>query len=77
MSNLKHPNGYLPKIAYHIASDNQESIAHFFECQVKTYGPITAEDMSFIANESARIQRMWRQEESEFNSHLSIQSYNL
>ena len=75
MTNQKHPNGYLPKIAYHMASNNAEAVSHFFERQAATYGPITPEDMVFITNESAKIQRMWKQEESEFNSHLNVMRF--
>jgi hypothetical protein len=67
---MKYQNGYLPKIAYHMADNNHEAVAHFFERQVAAYGPITAEDMQFITRESARLQRMWANEMKEFNSHL-------
>jgi hypothetical protein len=72
MTNQKHPNGYLPKIAYHIASDNYEAVAHFFERQVEAYGPITAENMEFIGKEVNKIKRIWAAEEREFNSHLNV-----
>jgi len=75
MTNQKHPNGYLPKIAYHLASNHQESVDYFFERQVATYGPITSENMSFIMQEMNRIQRNWAIEEQEFNSHLSINRF--
>jgi hypothetical protein len=67
---MKYQNGYLPKIAYHMADSNHEAVAHFFERQVAAYGPITAEDMQFITRESARLHRMWANEMKEFNSHL-------
>ena len=75
MTNQKHQNGYLPKIAYHLASNNQESADYFFERQVATYGPITSENMSFITQEMNKIQRNWAIEEQEFNSHLSVNRF--
>ena len=49
-------NGYLPKIAYHMVCNNQESAQYFFERQVETYGPITPEDMTFITEEVRRLE---------------------
>jgi len=72
MKNSKHPNGYLPKIAYHMASDNHEAVAHFFERQVVAYGPITAEDMVWIMRERDKVVRVWAAEEREFNNHLNV-----
>ena len=72
MKNSKHPNGYLPKIAYHMASDNHEAVAHFFERQVVAYGPITAEDMIWIMRERDNVVRVWAAEEREFNNHLNV-----
>ena len=72
MKNSKHPNGYLPKIAYHMAEDNHEAVAHFFERQVVAYGPITAEDMVWIMRERKKIERVWAAEEREFNNSLNI-----
>jgi len=75
MTNQKHPNGYLPKIAYHMASDNHEAVAHFFNRQAIAYGPITPENMEFITKEVNKIKRIWAAEEREFNSHLSINRF--
>ena len=49
-------NGYLPKIAYHMVRNNQNSVQYFFECQVESYGPITPENMTFITQEMNRLQ---------------------
>ena len=49
-------NGYLPKIAYHVARNNQESVKYFFERQVEAYGPITHEDMTFITQEVRKLE---------------------
>lgn len=65
-----YPNGYLPKIAYHMADNNHEAVAHFTERQLAAYGPLNAEDMQFITREIAKIQRIWANEMKEFNSHL-------
>ena len=69
---LKNPykNGFLPKIAYHMAANNHEKVAYFFNRQAQVYGPITGEDMAFIAKESNKIHRAWANEISEFKSHL-------
>ena len=62
--------GYLPKIAYHMASNNHEAVYHFTERQIVRYGDIKCEDMVFISKEVARIQRMWKQEEREMRLHV-------
>jgi hypothetical protein len=72
MTNQKYPNGYLPKIAYHMAADNPEKVSYFFNRQAEAYGPITPENMEFITKEVNKIKRIWAAEEREFNSHLSI-----
>lgn len=63
-------NGFLPKIAYHMAANNPDKVYYFFNRQAQVYGPITSEDMSFIKKESEKIQRAWAHEISEFRSHL-------
>ena len=68
-------NGYLPKIAYHMASNNPEKVSYFFNRQAQAYGPITPENMEFITKEVNKIQRIWASEEREFNSHLSINRF--
>ena len=72
MTNSKYPNGYLPYIAHHMASDNHEVVAHFFERQVVAYGPITAENMIWIMRERDKVIRVRAAEELEFNNHLNI-----
>lgn len=67
---MKYENGYLPRIAYHMAANNPESVAHFTERQEARYGRLTAEDMVFITHEVAKLQRIWANEMREFNSHL-------
>lgn len=63
-------NGFLPKIAYHMVSNNPEKVSYFFNRQVQVYGPITPENMAFITKEMNNIQRIWDMEMKEFNSHL-------
>ena len=72
MTNSKHPNGYIPKIAYHMADNNHEAVAHFTERQIARYGHLSSEDMMWITREVASIKRIWAAEEREFNSHLSV-----
>ncbi len=48
MRNPKHPNGYLPKIAYHMAQGNAEKVQYFADRQVQQYGPITSENLDVI-----------------------------
>lgn len=72
MTNSKHPQGYLPKIAYHMAGNCPASVEHFTDRHLARYGNISSEDMMWICQEVARIHRMWKIEEREFNSHLGI-----
>lgn len=51
-------NGFLPKIAYHMASNNPEKVSYFFNRQAQVYGPITPENMEFITKEVSKIQRI-------------------
>jgi hypothetical protein len=67
---MKYQNGYLPKIAYHMANDNHDAVAHFTERQIVAYGPIEAEDMVWIMREVNKIQRIWAAEAREFNMHI-------
>lgn len=48
MKNLKYPDGYLPKIAYHMAQGNAEKVQYFADRQVQQYGPITSENLDVI-----------------------------
>jgi len=41
----KYPNGYLPKIAYHIANQNADKLNYFTERHEAKYGKLTQEDM--------------------------------
>ena len=59
MTNSKNPNGYLPKIAYHMADNNHEAVAHFTDRQIARYGNLSAEDMLWITCEVANIRRIW------------------
>lgn len=75
MTNSKHPNGYLPKIAYHMADNNAQAVEHFTDRQIARYGNISSEDMMWISQEVAKIKRIWAIEEREFNSHLSVNRF--
>lgn len=63
-------HGFLLKIAYHMAANNPDKVYYFFNRQAQVYGPITPENMEFIAKEVKLIQRAWAHEISEFRSHL-------
>jgi hypothetical protein len=39
----RYANGYLPKIAYHLAHGNQDNVDYFKQRQIATYGRITTE----------------------------------
>lgn len=70
MKDSKYPNGYLPKIAFHMADNNPESVAHFTERHEARYGYISPVDMKWICQEAARLKRQWEQEYREFVGHL-------
>ena len=61
---------YLGKIAYHLACGNIEKVDYFFECQVKAFGPITADEMRIIIKRRDDIVRKWEVEQNEFNAHI-------
>ena len=44
----KYPDGYLPKIAYHIAKVNREKIDYFTKLHEEKYDPITYDDMNRV-----------------------------
>ena len=45
----KYPDGYLPKIAYHMHKGNVEKMLYFADRQKKVYGAITYKDQARIA----------------------------
>ena len=63
-------NGYLNKIAYHMACDNHESVEHFTERQIARYGHLTSENMAWLTREVASIKRIWAAEAREFEAHI-------
>lgn len=48
MSNQKYPDGYLPKIAYHMAHGNDDKSIYFIDQQIKKHGPLTPANKSRI-----------------------------
>jgi len=68
---MKYQNGYLPKIAYHMAQGNTDRVEYFTHRQISRYGELTPWDMGWISNQVNSILHQWAQEEKEFNSHLS------
>lgn len=44
MKNQRHPDGYLPKIVYHMVQGNKEKVQYFVDRHVSTYGPLTEQD---------------------------------
>ena len=45
MKNRKYADGYLPKIAYHIANQNADKLKYFTSRHEAKYGKLTHEDM--------------------------------
>jgi len=45
MKNRKYADGYLPKIAYHIANQNPDKLNYFTERHETKYGKLTQDDM--------------------------------
>ena len=49
---MKYPNGYLPRVAYHISvTKNADKILYFLDRQIKMYGEPTIEELKFIVQE--------------------------
>ena len=63
-------NGYLNKIAHHMACDNHESVKHFTERQIAGYGHLTAENMSWLTRHVASIKRIWAAEARELEANI-------
>ena len=63
-------NGYLPKIAYHLAAGNKDKFLYFSEQQTNTYGTITPEQMLWINSKVDAIKKKWAVEMKEMNDHL-------
>ena len=55
MNKSKYPDGYLPKIAYHMLQGNKEKVQYFVQRQNETYGPLTNEDQVKIAKLWAKL----------------------
>ena len=66
----RYPQGYLPKVAYHLARRDYQKAEYFAQRQKETYGSIEPQDMIKIMAEVNRIQDQYAQEEREFNLHL-------
>ena len=47
-SNTKHADGYLPKIAYAIATNNVDKLNYFTKRQETLYGKLTQKDMNRV-----------------------------
>ena len=48
MKNDRYPEGYLPKIAYHIFKGNDEKANYFIERQETQYGEMGVEEMTKV-----------------------------
>ena len=48
MKNDRYPEGYLPKIAYHIFKGNDEKVNYFIERQEAQYGEMGVEEMTKV-----------------------------
>jgi len=63
-------NGYLNKIAYHLAAENHANVDYFTERQIARYGDLSCDDMVFISKEVASIKRQFAIEDQEFLAHI-------
>lgn len=45
MRNTRYPNGYLPKIAFNVLTNNMDKAQYFIGRQIETYGPIDKEEL--------------------------------
>ena len=49
---MKYPNGYLPRVAYHISTTkNADKILYFLDRQLKMYGELSQEELTFVVQE--------------------------
>ena len=69
-NNNRYPQGYLGKIAYHIACRNYDKVEYFALRQRETYGEILPQDLVTIMTEVRKIEQVWENEEREFVGHL-------
>ena len=67
---FRHKNGYLPKIAYHLAAGNEDKFLYFSEKQVEVYGKITPKQMLWVHRKMNSIKKEWAIEMKEMNDHL-------
>lgn len=70
IANNRYPQGYLPKIAYHLAMGNTQKAEYFVERQKETYGPLEPGQLIEVMDQVRGIERQWAEEQKEFNSHL-------
>jgi len=52
----KHPQGYLPKIAYHLARGNEPKVKYFTERQINEYGEVKPSHKEFVQLRKSHIQ---------------------
>ena len=48
MKNNRYTDGYLPKIAYHIANNNADKLEYFTSRHEAKYGKLTQKDMNRV-----------------------------
>jgi hypothetical protein len=65
MTNLNYENGYLPKIAYHIACRNYDKVEYFANRQREIDGEILPQHLVTIMEEVRKIESKWENEGSE------------
>ena len=72
MSNTSnnYPQGYLPKIAYHLARRDYKSAEFFVQRQKETYGSVEPSDIIVLMEMVNEINDRYAQESQEFSSHL-------
>lgn len=69
-TNNKHPYGYLPKVAYHLARRDYKSAEYFAAKQKETYGPIQPQDIITIQEMVNEINERYAEAAYELNAHL-------
>ena len=67
----KYPQGYLPKIAYHLARGNDSKVEYFTERQLEQYGDVTNAHKEFVQLRRTRtLQAMDAKGREYFDSYL-------
>jgi len=66
----KYPQGYLPKIAYHLARGNDSKVEYFTERQLEQYGDVTDAHREFV-----RLRRIMTEQAMETKNKTYYEFY--